>query len=204
MVVLVDAHPRHAWVRWAVPIRLRQELAKIHVEVNEEKSKTVDLDRGEGFGFLGFDFRRIRGKRGAWRPNFAPKLKKRTALLATLRHVFRGRRSQPIQWVVDQINPILRGWVNYFKVGHSSQCFGYVKDWVEKKITCSAPGTGGASAGRGGVGNGCTTRWGCSTTTTSGTSRRKLRPVDRSHNPCREARRGAECGKSACSVGSGA
>ena len=36
--------------------------------------------------------------------------------------------------MVDQINPILRGWVNYFKVGHSSQCFGYVKDWVEKKI----------------------------------------------------------------------
>ena len=29
---------------------------------------------------------------------------------------------------------MLRGWVNYFRAGHSSECFGYVKDWVEKKI----------------------------------------------------------------------
>jgi RNA-directed DNA polymerase len=134
LVVLVDAHPRHAWVRQAVLVRLRQEFAKLHVEINEEKSKTVDLDRGESFGFLGFEFRRIRTLRGVWRPNFAPKLKKRTALLATLREVFRRHRSQPIQRVIDEINPILRGWVNYFAVGHSSGCFGYIKDWVAKKI----------------------------------------------------------------------
>jgi RNA-directed DNA polymerase len=35
--------------------------------------------------------------------------------------------------VICLINPILRGWVNYFRVGNSSHCFGYVKDWVEKK-----------------------------------------------------------------------
>ena len=28
----------------------------------------------------------------------------------------------------------LRGWVNYFAVGHSSECFSYIKDWVEKKV----------------------------------------------------------------------
>ena len=134
LVVLVDAHPRHAWVRRAVLVRLRQELAKLHVEINEEKSKTVDLERGDSFGFLGFEFRRIRSRRGVWRPNFAPKLKKRTALLAALREVFRHHRSQPIQRVVDQINPMLRGWVNYFSVGHSSRCFNVIQNWVEKKI----------------------------------------------------------------------
>ena len=36
--------------------------------------------------------------------------------------------------VIELINPILRGWVNYFAVGHSSRCFSFVKDWVEKKI----------------------------------------------------------------------
>ncbi len=35
---------------------------------------------------------------------------------------------------MEIINPILRGWVNYFAVGHSSRCFNYVKDWVEKKM----------------------------------------------------------------------
>ena len=35
---------------------------------------------------------------------------------------------------MELINPILRGWVNYFAIGHSTRCFGYVHDWVEKKI----------------------------------------------------------------------
>src|ERR1700690_2068631 len=33
-----------------------------------------------------------------------------------------------------KINPILRGWVNCFRVGHSSICFGVVKRWVEEKV----------------------------------------------------------------------
>jgi RNA-directed DNA polymerase len=32
------------------------------------------------------------------------------------------------------INPALRGWTNYFRIGHSARCFSYVKDWVEKKV----------------------------------------------------------------------
>ena len=77
------------------------------MQINEEKSRTVDLARGESFGFLGFDFRRVRNLAGRWRPQYAPKLKKRTALLQTLREIFRRHRSQPVQWVVEHINPIL-------------------------------------------------------------------------------------------------
>src|SRR5262249_58735142 len=36
--------------------------------VNEEKSRKVDLVRGESFGFLGFEFRRVRSHRGRWMP----------------------------------------------------------------------------------------------------------------------------------------
>ena len=69
-----------------------------------------------------------------WRPYYAPKLKKRTALFAKLREVFRQNVSQPVGKVIEMINPILRGWVNYFRVGHSNRCFSMVKHWVEKKI----------------------------------------------------------------------
>lgn len=134
MVVLVDAHPRHAWLKEAVPKRLRQELDKLQVKVNEEKSKTVDLAQGESFGFLGFDFRRVQSVAGKWRPQYTPKLKKRTALLEKLRDIFNRFRSQLVARVVELITPILRGWVNYFAMGHSSSCFGFIQDWVEKKI----------------------------------------------------------------------
>ena len=55
-------------------------------------------------------------------------------LLGKLKEVFRGLRSQPVGGVIAKINPILRGWVNYFAIGHSSRCFSFIRDWVEKKI----------------------------------------------------------------------
>ena len=51
-MILIDVHPRHDWLRKAVERRLREELAKLQVEINEEKSRIVDLGRGESFGFL--------------------------------------------------------------------------------------------------------------------------------------------------------
>ncbi len=134
LVILVDAHPRHDWLVRAVNKRLREELAKLEVAVNEEKTRLVDLTKGECFGFLGFDFRRVRSLDGAWRPQYTPKLKKRTALLSKLADIFRRSHSQPATRVVDRINPILRGWVNYFAIGHSGRCFSYVRDWVEMKM----------------------------------------------------------------------
>jgi len=134
LVILIDAHPRHDWLMGAVEKRLREELAKLQVEINEEKSRTVDLSRGESFGFLGFDFRRIRSREGRWRAQYTPKLKKRTALLRELKDVFRRHQSQPVDRVVQLINPMLRGWVNYFAIGHASECFNFIKDWVEKKV----------------------------------------------------------------------
>jgi RNA-directed DNA polymerase len=100
------------WLMGAVEKRLREELADLQVEINEEKSRIVDLGRGESFGFLGFDFRRIRSRGGAWRANYTPKLKKRTALLRKLKEVFRRYQSQPVDRVVQLINPTLRGWLN--------------------------------------------------------------------------------------------
>ncbi len=134
LVVLVDAHPRHEWLRRAVVKRIRQELAKLLVEVNEEKTRIVDLTRGESFGFLGFEFRRVRSRADRWMPLRMPQGKKRTALLRKLKEVFKRSRSRPVGEVIDKINPILRGWVRYFSTGHSSQCFSYVRYWVEKKI----------------------------------------------------------------------
>src|SRR6266700_4208040 len=134
LVILIDAYPRHDWLMAAVEKRLREELADLQVEINEEKSRTVDLGRGESFGFLGFDFRRVRSRRGVWRAHYTPKLKKRTALLRKLKDVFRRHQSQPVDRVVQLINPMLRGCVNYLAVGHSSACFSCLKDWERKTV----------------------------------------------------------------------
>jgi len=134
MVILIDAERRNDWLVKAVDRRLREELAKLRVAINEDKSRMVDLKKGESFTFLGFEYRRILSLQRKWRPYYAPKLKKRTALFEKLREIFRQHVSWPVEKVIEKINPILRGWVNYFRVGHSSLCFGVVKRWVEKKV----------------------------------------------------------------------
>jgi len=134
MVILIDAERQSDWLVEAVNRRLREEFVKLHVAINEDKSRMVDLKKGESFTFLGFQFRRILSFQRKWRPHYAPKLKKRTALFATLREIFQQYVSWPVEFVIAKINPVLRGWVNYFRVGHSSSCFTLVKEWVERKV----------------------------------------------------------------------
>ena len=134
LVILVDWHRRHDWLLTAVHRRLREELAKLDLRLNEDKSRIVDLGQGERFGFLGFDFRRVRSVRGVWRAQVTPKLTQRTALLAKLRAVFRRSHSQPVGRVIAEINPIVRGWVNYFRIGNARRCLAYVRLWVEQRV----------------------------------------------------------------------
>ena len=134
LVVLVNGHPREERLFGQVSRRLREELALLEVEINEDKTKVVDLVKGESFGFLGFMIRRVRSRHGRWFALQMPSVKARTKLLDRLREVFRSRRSQPVAGVIEEINPILRGWVYYFAYGNSSRSFSYVRDWVEKKV----------------------------------------------------------------------
>ena len=80
MGIRVEAHRRHDWLLHEVEYRLREALAVLPVTINEEKSRRVDLARGEPFSVLGCAVRRVKSRRGVWRPWYTPRLKKRTAL----------------------------------------------------------------------------------------------------------------------------
>jgi len=107
LVILVHADRRQDWLLKAVHRRLREELAKLGIPVNEAKSRVVDLEEGEAFTFLGFDFRQVRNPHGAWWPQYTPTRHKRTELLQKLREVFRRQRSHSGQQLIREINPIL-------------------------------------------------------------------------------------------------
>jgi RNA-directed DNA polymerase len=132
LVICVNDYYR--WLTKAAYKRIVAELAKLKAKLNRDKTKIVDLTKGETFSFLGFVYRRVKTVNGKWAVAITPKIKARTTLLRKLKEIFARFVSQPVSRVIYLINPIIRGWVNYFRIGHCSKCFGYVKGWVEKKI----------------------------------------------------------------------
>ncbi|WP_176488904.1 group II intron reverse transcriptase/maturase [Candidatus Regiella insecticola] len=133
LIIMIDSYRKWDWLAAGVYKRLKEELMKLGVTLNLEKTRQVELKQDDSFSFLGFVFRRTKTKQGKWGIMKTPKMEARTRLLQKLKAVFRGHQSQPIDRVIYLINPILRGWVNYYRIGNSSRCFTYVKDWVEKK-----------------------------------------------------------------------
>lgn len=134
LVVLIDGHLAWEKLPGQITKRLDQEFLKLAVEINREKTKTVCLRKGETFTFLGFQFFRKQTLKGKLAPSFSPSSKSKGKLISKLSQEFKHMKSWSIKLVIDTINPIIRGWVNYFRIGHSSRTFSHVKDWVEKKV----------------------------------------------------------------------
>jgi RNA-directed DNA polymerase len=134
LVIQVSWHPSADKAWHQINRRLREELGKLQVEINEEKTRYVQFDKGEHFDFLGFTYRKTttrQGKFGVWRQ---PKKKAVQKLRDKIKAIFAMHRSQPLHEVVKIINPILRGWVEYFRIGNSAKVFGSIKDWLNKKM----------------------------------------------------------------------
>ena len=135
LIVLVDEFRKHEWLKAAVDKRLRQELLKLGLTVNEEKSCSIDLTQPkETIQFLGFNFRRLIAKSGKLWVMKTPKPHARINLQRKLKKIFKAKRGRSFEELVTAINPIIRGWVNYFRIGNSSRCFGKLEDWVQKKV----------------------------------------------------------------------
>ena len=95
----------------------------------------VNTLNGEAFGFLGFDLRRVRKRKGEGHfILMTPKKKARKAIKAKVRDIIAHGGATPASEVVKQINAALAGWVNYFRVGNSSRAFSEVRDYVEMKV----------------------------------------------------------------------
>jgi len=135
LVIMIDHFKRHAWLMTAVTKRLQEELAKLGLEMNDKKTKIIDFSKPrETFKFMGFDFRACQTHKGGLGVITTPTKQARNKLRSKVKETFRAGTGKPVQEVVKTINPILRGWVNYFRIGNSADCFAGIKDWVEKKV----------------------------------------------------------------------
>jgi RNA-directed DNA polymerase len=134
VIAVSGHHTKRGWAERALQ-RLQEQFALIGVELNPEKTRMVNTLKGEAFGFLGFDLRRVRKQRGEGHfILMTPKKKARKAVKAKVRDIIAGGGATPAPVLVKRINATLAGWVNYFRVGNSSRAFSEVRDYVEMKV----------------------------------------------------------------------
>ncbi len=134
VITVSGHHTKRGWAERARQ-RLQEQFALIGVELNLEKTRVVDTLKGEAFGFLGFDLRRIRKrKREGYFVLMTPKKKARQAVKAKVRDIIAHGGATPMPAIVKQINATLAGWFNYFRVGNASRAFSEVRDYTEMKV----------------------------------------------------------------------
>lgn len=113
--------------------RVRQILVRLGLELHPDKTRRVDLSRGkEGFDFLGCHLRKRMsgpiwekaGKRAYFLQRWpSPRSMKRVR--QRVKELTGRNRSgvRDIRVVINDLNPVLRGWGNYFRTGNAAQKF---------------------------------------------------------------------------------
>lgn len=122
-------------------VRARKILASLGLELHPDKTRLVDLRRGrEGFVFLGCVFRKRRSIQRAPHLHFMQRWPSPRAMKRIRERVHdltdvRRTRASDVMEIIAVLNPVLRGWGNYFKTGNANAKFNQVDDYVHERIT---------------------------------------------------------------------
>ena len=120
--------------------RLGLILQRLGLKLHPEKTRIVNLSRGkESFEFLGCTIRKRRSIQRNPRWHFvqrwpSPKAMKR--ICERVHELTNARRSgtRDVKQMIASLNPVLRGWGNYFRTGNADAKFNRVDDYVHRRL----------------------------------------------------------------------
>jgi len=125
LVILTDKNPQE-------PYKVLMEILR-GMELKPHPVKTRVLDaRNENFDFLGFNFGKKKNpKTGRWFALVLPSRKAQMSLREKVRKITAPCVQKKLGAVItEDVNPVVRGWVNYFRIGHSSRTFNKIRNFV--------------------------------------------------------------------------
>lgn len=125
-----DARAALAW--------LQNRATALRLVLHPDKTRMVDLREGaEGFDFLGVHFRLGRSWRTQrWYCQRWPSRRAMKAIRLKIKAITapRSRLKWPVQAVVNELTPVLRGWGQYFKAGNSAKKFSQIDSYVRERL----------------------------------------------------------------------
>jgi RNA-directed DNA polymerase len=104
--------------------RLRQWAKRAGLSLHPEKTRIVDASQRGGFDFLGYHFER------GWR---WPRQKSLKAFKDRVRLLTRRANGCGLAQITAKLNPILRGWFEYFKLSYKT-LFKELDGWIRMRL----------------------------------------------------------------------
>jgi RNA-directed DNA polymerase len=123
--------------------RVTHVLTRLGLELHPEKTRLVDLSRGrEGFDFLGCHLRKRmsgplweRTRRRVYFLHRWPSPRAKVRVRARVRALtVRSRCHEDLRRVIADVNPVLRGWAQYFRTGNATTAFIQIDRYVEDRL----------------------------------------------------------------------
>jgi RNA-directed DNA polymerase len=109
-------------------------LSERGLTLSEEKTRIVHLT--EGFDFLGFNIRHYpapQTSRTGWKLLIKPSKEAVKDLRKKLKDQWKKAQGSNVQTVLNKLNPIIRGWANYFRTVVTKEIFSTLDHWMYGK-----------------------------------------------------------------------
>lgn len=104
--------------------RLREEMSRCGLTLHAEKTGVVDMSQPGGFDFLGYHFEGNEKR---------PRRKSLVKLKDNVRGLTKRNNGHSLEAIIARLNPILRGWFEYFKHSHG-RTFTSLDGWVRMRL----------------------------------------------------------------------
>jgi len=120
--------------------RVGEVMGRLGLELHPEKTRLVDLRYGkEGFAFLGCTVRKRRSVQRNPRLHFmqrwpSPKAQQRIRERVHKLTQVRLNGAKDVMEIITNLNPVLRGWGNYFKTGNADREFNALDEYVYERL----------------------------------------------------------------------
>ncbi len=115
--------------------KLEEIVTRLKLRLKQSKTRILNV-QCETFDFLGFTFKRAlkQGSKDKWITYFWPSHKAENAIREKIRHLTGYKRPTKVEQIIKDLNPVLSGWVNYFRIANSSKQFGKIRQYSVQRV----------------------------------------------------------------------